>query len=901
MSHPQVLRALTRLELSDHLCWLYADQAELQSALAACAQAAASRQAPLYLLAEGDLAEPAQVHRLGLAPGDPRPQVHQALTQVPPATPAPWLVADLTPAASLAADPFLTWLASLWQQAAARPLQLIELYDARRVPAELAFELLRGHNRLVYEGQAYANEAAVMPPGGCESMGDPRQRCQRFLANLQRWSAVHAELEERLDELRAFQAIARAVNRSLSLEEVLQAALEQIVALTRADLGHIALWHEPSNKPLCCAVRGAPPDLVRQLERDPLWAGLARRVRGLGHSMSVADGRRSPFRRQIPRSVVRAGFVSFLVMSLRARDGVRGAIFLGSREPTHFRTQDAALLESLSEQIDVALDNAWLYTQARRRAEEMSSLYELGLAAASLDPDDILRLIGERIARLFNTSCYFVALLDEEQGALHFAHALDQWQPVPPFTIPLTQDTGLSGHVLRTAQPLLIEDLAARRDDLPVAPIHVGQAARSWLGVPLVVKGRAIGVVNVQSYQPAAFDEDDLRLLSLAAQLAAAALENARLFQRTLALERRYHKLLEELNDGYAVLQEGRVVFANARLGRMLGASPGALLASSLEELHVEEERRTGKERWSWLLESGPDSMHYRTRFLRRDGTALPVEVTLNRIEYEGGPALAMLCRDISSQVRLEAQLLQAEKLSAVGQLVAGVAHELNNPLTTIKGYAQLLQGERLPAPVRADLARVEEAADRCRRIVGDLLTFARRYEPQRTETDVNDLLERTVALRSYELRVRNVAVQWDLDPLLPTIQADPHRLQQVILNLIFNAEHAVSGLHEGGRITIRSRALPDGQHIRFEVADNGPGIRPEHIDRLFDPFFTTKEVGSGTGLGLSISYGIVRDHGGRIWVESEFGCGATFCVELPLLPPTGPHVDPQPLPTVAE
>jgi len=508
--------------------------------------------------------------------------------------------------------------------------------------------------------------------------------------------------------------------------------------------------------------------------------------------------------------------------------------------------------------------------EAERRLRELHALYDLSLAAASLDPDAILRLIGERIAELFNAAALFVALVDEEHDELCFAHCLDRGQVLAPFTVPLNQGSALTHYVLRTAEPLLIADLAAPPEGLPATPQHVGEAARSWLGVPLVVKGRAIGVMSVQSYAPAAFDENDQRLLSLAAQQAAAALENARLYQRTLALERRYHALLEALDDGYAVVQSGRVAFANARLHCMLGEGAEQVLADSLERLGIA------------APEAG-QAAHCRTRLARQDGSEVPVELSLSTIDYEGQPALAVICHDMSRQARLEAQLLQAEKLSAVGQLVSGVAHELNNPLTTIKGYAQLLQGEAVAPAVAEDLRKVEEAADRCRRIVRDLLTFARRYEPELTDTDINELLQRTVALRSYELRVRSIAVQWALDPALPTIQADPHRLQQVILNLVFNAEQAILSTAEEGCITIRSLALAGGQGVRFEVADTGPGIAPEHMGRIFDPFFTTKNVGDGAGLGLSTAYGIVKEHGGRIWAESRPGAGATFIVELPL------------------
>ncbi len=516
--------------------------------------------------------------------------------------------------------------------------------------------------------------------------------------------------------------------------------------------------------------------------------------------------------------------------------------------------------------------------QAEQYLAELRVLYALSLAAASLDPEDILQLIGAQITRLFDASAFFVALVDHERDVLRFAHCLDRGRRLEPFTMPLSEGSALTHHVLQSAQPLLIADLAAGQTPLPATPRHVGEAARAWLGVPLVVKGRAIGVISVQSYTPGAFDEDDQRLLSLAAQQAAAALENARLYQRTLALERRYHALLEALDDGYAVIQEGQVVFANARLGQMVGGDPQELLATALAGLQAP-------------LQPG-EVTRCRSRLLQGDGAHLPVELTLSYIDYEGRPALALFCRDISRQVHLEAQLLQTAKLSAVGQLVSGAAHELNNPLTTIKGYAQLLQAEPLPAPILEDLSKVEEAVDRCRRIVRDLLTFARRYEPEWTETDVNELLQRTLALRSYDLRLHSIEVQWALDPDLPPIEADPHQLQQVILNLVLNAEQALQSQpdeDEGGTITVGSGLAPGGDGVRFVVANSGPPIRPEHMERLFEPFFSTRHT--GTGLGLSTAYGIVKEHGGRIWAENLPGDGPTFIVELPFaapMPPTG-------------
>lgn len=228
---------------------------------------------------------------------------------------------------------------------------------------------------------------------------------------------------------------------------------------------------------------------------------------------------------------------------------------------------------------------------------------------------------------------------------------------------------------------------------------------------------------------------------------------------------------------------------------------------------------------------------------------------------------------------RTRAQLVQSEKLAALGELVAGVAHELNNPLTSVIGYAQLLEsGELGPEEAQRAIRIVLQEADRARRIVQNLLTFARQRTYERGPVDINTALEQTVALRRYELERVGVEFALDLSPDLPPIEGDLFQLQQVFLNLINNAAQAMAG--NRGRIEIRT-GLRDG-HVVIEVADTGPGIPPEHLHRIFDPFFTTKEVGQGTGLGLSISYGIVREHGGEIYAENRPEGGARFTIKLP-------------------
>ena len=241
------------------------------------------------------------------------------------------------------------------------------------------------------------------------------------------------------------------------------------------------------------------------------------------------------------------------------------------------------------------------------------------------------------------------------------------------------------------------------------------------------------------------------------------------------------------------------------------------------------------------------------------------------------------LYSDITAERQIKAKMLQTEKMAALGQLVSGIAHELNNPLTAIMGYAQLLLGHGLAAPQLSDVTKMYQEAERARRIVKNLLYFARENRPERTRVDLNEIVERTLALRSYELKVENIAVECNLASDLPDTMADPHQLQQVVLNLLVNAEQAVLEGRGQGKIFIRTRQHP-GNRVLVEVSDDGPGIPREIASRIFDPFFTTKALGVGTGLGLSIVYGIVKQHEGEVTFENVPGAGAKFTVELPVI-----------------
>ncbi len=255
------------------------------------------------------------------------------------------------------------------------------------------------------------------------------------------------------------------------------------------------------------------------------------------------------------------------------------------------------------------------------------------------------------------------------------------------------------------------------------------------------------------------------------------------------------------------------------------------------------------------------------------------------------------IARDVTELRRAQSQLQQADKLAAMGQLVSGVAHEINNPAAIISGFAQTLMLDDLRPEQREIVEMVRDEAMRIGQITTNLLAFARMSGPERSLVDVNELVRRTHTLRAYHLNTLNVAVKLDLDETDPRVWANVSELQQMLLNLLINAEQALETHPDSRSITLRTHA--DQTEVRIECRDSGPGIPPEIRSRIFDPFFTTKPEGVGTGLGLSICYGIVKGHGGRIWVESDTGHGACFVIALPLDLRTMPRPTPGAMPEV--
>jgi signal transduction histidine kinase len=240
------------------------------------------------------------------------------------------------------------------------------------------------------------------------------------------------------------------------------------------------------------------------------------------------------------------------------------------------------------------------------------------------------------------------------------------------------------------------------------------------------------------------------------------------------------------------------------------------------------------------------------------------------------------IASDITKRKQMEEQLILSDRLASIGELVSGVAHELNNPLTSIIGFSQFIMENNPPPDIKDDLNIIHNEAQRSASIVKNLLTFARKHAPVKQKGKINSIIAEVIKLRAYEQTVNNIILNTDFDPDLPETMVDHFQMQQVFLNIIINAETAMLNAHNKGVLTITTSKIDD--KIKIVFADDGPGIPRKNLNRIFTPFFTTKEVGKGTGLGLSICHGIVTEHGGNIYVESKPGKGATFILELPVV-----------------
>ncbi len=569
--------------------------------------------------------------------------------------------------------------------------------------------------------------------------------------------------------------------------------------------------------------------------------------------------------------------------------------------------------------------------RAQRAAEERQAKIETLYRASDrlLGAEDVRALAGRvvlAVADIFGHALAAVYLLDEDARGLLLSACSDPG-PGTPESLPMNCPN-LAVLAAKSGEIVSADGITAG-SRLPAAGVLGPE-----LLIPLKAAERVVGVLSLRRREKGLFHSRDLPVLKAFAERAALALEKAwiheRLKERSRQLEqlhelalmmgdtpaevhgaiaRQVSQLLRTPYASVLAVEEGRI--RSLALVSQVGDQPGESFPLALTPCRVVVETKDSAI-FAAIGELFPEDSYLAARSIKtyiavpvldRAGGVVGIVNAMDRRERSFGAEdlriLNLLARRAAEEMEAdrrrrekestERMMLQSEKLAALGQVVAGVAHDLNNPLASVLGLAELvLRRGDLPTHSREALVTIAAEAERARKVVRNLLAFAREHEPERVPTNLNEVLRRTLALRGAEMRLSNLEVVKELDASLPETLADGHLLQQALLNLVLNAEQAMLEARGRGRLLVRSAFLPaggarrPGPVLHLEIEDNGPGIPPDRVGRIFEPFFTTKPVGMGTGLGLSLAFSIVAQHEGVIWAEAPPPGGARFVVELP-------------------
>ncbi len=692
------------------------------------------------------------------------------------------------------------------------------------------------------------------------------------------------------DEYSILRKISSIMNRSADIATTLPSCLEEILAVLGMEAGAIRLCSAPDALPFAL-YRGFSKDVITALETAQIEC-VAERQLVQGRPLAIKDLSQCGAHTLL-EALVGDGIQYFTLYPLCSGNRVLGTLILARPKFDTADKVEETFLSTLLEMLSAAIASARLREQADKLSEDMVALHEVNkIISQSLDLEDIIRRIVIEGHRLVKTRQCHLFLLDERQQRLIGSASTQEGLKIRDVEIPLAEDS-IAVRALLQRRVIAVEDIP--RLEPFNASVMEAMRWRAAIFAPLIAKEQAIGMliakeqaigVLIWSDESAerTFTQEEISRAETLAHQAAIALENARLFQVVSRSQKEWETTFDAMQDCVSVHDTtGKIIRANVALAKRLKTSPPKMIGKCCSEIYNPAQLSFGPCRHMDALQS--ENLVVEEFELGTMGGTFQISVSPWYDKNNRLVGSIHVAKDVSNEKLLRQQLIQSEKLSAIGELISGIAHELNNPLTGVMGYSQLLQLRKdLDERARDSLLKINNLALRCQKIVQNLLSFARKQKPERTLANVNDILERAVELRNYELSVNNIEIVRELDRNLPKTIADAHQLQQVFLNVITNAEHAMLQAHGRGRLAIRSRTDAQNNRIVVEILDDGPGIPEAQLSKIFDPFFTTKEVGKGTGLGLSLSYGIIKEHGGNIYARSRLGDGATFIIEIPII-----------------
>ncbi len=619
---------------------------------------------------------------------------------------------------------------------------------------------------------------------------------------------------------------------------------------------------------------------------------------------------------------IQRGFLSFLAVPLIYHDDVIGALHIYSREPQAYSENDLILAENIGSQIAGAIANAQLYLahkktlealrkseeEARRLAQENDIIANIGrIISSNLDINKVYELFAQEVSKVIPFDRITITIIDHEKGLFHSTYSSGLFVPgrSPKDLLPLSGS--FTKAVMDQKSAILLQgDLKEVEACFPKLHPFLLLGFQSFMGIPLFSQDQVIGVLHLYSLKAQAFTQQNLDLAQRIGNQIAGAIANAKLYteleQALINLqnsEARYRNLVEHSPDMILLHDFKNYVYANPAALKALGViKEEDLIGKSVFEVIHPDYGDIVNKRFE-DLRAGKSVPLLEQKYIRLDGQIIDVEVSASPIFYQDKALVQVVARDISERkkaeremARLREQLQESQKLETVGRLAGGIAHDFNNLLTVIQGNCQLaLLNLQEDDPLKTNLDDIQRAAQRAANLTRQMLAFGRRQILALKIINLNDIL------RNMEKVIRQVIgeeieIITSLDENLGKVKVDPGQIEHVLMNLAVNAKDAMP---YGGKLIFSTenmdikddfvRANPEmspGKYIMLTVADTGVGMPPMVKERIFEPFFTTKEVGKGTGLGLSSVYGIIKQSGGNIFVESEVGKGTSFKILLP-------------------
>jgi PAS domain S-box-containing protein len=699
-------------------------------------------------------------------------------------------------------------------------------------------------------------------------------------------SATHclSELKTKERLLSSIHKISSLLTRPISLDKILTCIVQessQVFGFIRVG---IFLINKEKGLLECKYLIGFSPEEseraltkpYRLADHDCMDTKVARYGKTIYSRDMINDPRATPLDLKICQLMKRVATIN---VPLKIKKDTIGLIVADRRKRELNMTQkDIDSFTTFANQASIIIENARLQEQNQRKIQQLLALQEISRKASStINLKELLRVISTSAMKITKASSCALLLLDNDNKHLRIASQIG-YDGLETTRFRLKVGEGISGWVAEHGVPLLVPDV-----DQEPRYVKVIKEVKSEMAAPLISENKVLGVLNVDSVNKAAFSEDDLKLLVIYAGHTASLIKNARLYGQIMTERNFRENILESYpNSVIAINMKKEITSINKLTEELFRLKRKNVLGRQVAEIFCDDIVQAV----DLAIDQNTLIDYQEIRKNRRDGTTITLGVTSSwlRDHQDNLIGVVFIVRDLSEAKRTEELIRRMDRLTSIGQLSAGIAHEIRNPLASISLNVQMLSKKMaLDATARNIVSDTLEGIDRIKSLVKGMLDFARPSTPALKRDSIARVLQNSIALMDSQLRKKRIEVKLDLPEELPEIVFDEHQIQQVFVNLLLNGVEAMS---DGGSIRIRTAIGNDQKkrnqkHLALHIMDTGIGILPEDLPKIFDPFFTTKP--EGTGLGLSIVHKILEQHHASIDVVSEENRGTTFILNFPL------------------